>query len=140
MARNYATSADYQSYTGQTPPADIEARLGRASRFLDSDVFRLCWYEVDEDGYPSNAVVRQAFADAVCAQVQWWAETGDELGVAGRWDSVKLGSLSLSRGSSSGSSSGSASSGREVAETAMEVLRSPDLTPEIFVLGLVVQC
>lgn len=138
MARNYATSADYQSYTGQTPPADIEARLGRASRFLDSDVFRLCWFEADEDGYPSNEVVRQAFADAVCAQVAWWSETGDELGVAGRWDSVKLGSLSLSRGSSSGS--GSSSSGREVAETAMEALRSPDLTREIFVLGLVVQC
>lgn len=59
MARNYATSADYQSYTGQTPPADIDARLGRASRFLDSDVFRLCWFEADEDGYPSNAIVAE---------------------------------------------------------------------------------
>lgn len=137
MARNYATSADYQSYTGQTPPADIEARLGRASRFLDSDVFRLCWFEADEDGYPANAIVAEAFAAAVCAQVQWWAETGDELGAAGQWDSVKLGSLSLSRGSSG---SGSSSSGRTVAETAMEALRSPDLTREIFVLGLVVQC
>lgn len=70
--------------------------------------------------------------------MQWWAETGDELGAGGQWDSVKLGSLSLSRGSSSGS--GSSSSGREVAETAMEALRSPDLTREIFVLGLVTQC
>ncbi|MGX1909002.1 hypothetical protein ACWIID_09085 [Streptomyces phaeochromogenes] len=136
MARNYATSADYQSYTGQTPPADIEARLARASRFLDSNVFRLCWFEADEDGYPANAIVAEAFAAAVCAQVQWWAETGDELGAGGQWDSVKLGSLALSRGSSG---SGSSSSGREIAETAMEALRSPDLTKEIFVLGLVTE-
>lgn len=139
MARIYATSADYQSYTGQTPPADIAARLARASRFMESRVFRLCLFEVDVDGYPSNAVVKQAFADAVCAQVQWWDETGDELGAAGRYGSVKLGTLALSGpGSSSGSSS--ALSGREVAEAALEALRSEDLTPDIFQLGMVVQC
>jgi len=139
VARIYATSADYQSYIGQTPPSDIDARLGRSSRFLESRVFRLCWYEVDEDGYPSNTVVKAAFADAVCAQVQWWEETGDELGTAGRWGSVKIGSVSLSGpGSSSGSSV--PVGGREVAEAALEALRSPDLTPDILVLGMVVQC
>ncbi|MFJ5259091.1 hypothetical protein ACIQAC_01270 [Streptomyces sp. NPDC088387] len=139
MARIYATSADYHSYTGQTPPADIDARLGRASRFLDSEVFRLCGYEVDEDGYPSNTVVREAFADAVCAQVQWWDETGDELGTAGRWGSVKIGSVALSGPGSSSGSSGPVG-GREVADSALEALRSPDLTPDVFVLGMVVQC
>jgi hypothetical protein len=139
VARNYATSADYQTYTGQTPPADITAWLARASRFMENRVFRLCWYEVDADGYPSNTVVKQAFADAVCAQVQWWDETGDELGTAGRWSSVKLGSLALSGTGSSPGNSG-AVGGREVAETALEALRSPDLTQDIFVLGLVVQC
>lgn len=138
MARIYATSADYLAYTGQTPPADIDARLARASRFLGSTVFRLCWYEVDEDGYPSNTLVQEAFAAAVCAQVQWWDETGDELGAAGRYVSVKLGTLALSRASSSGGSV--PESGREVAETALEALRSEDLTRDIFVLGMVVQC
>lgn len=139
MARIYAVSADYLAYTGQTtPPADIDARLARASRFLGSNVFRLCWYEVGADGYPSNVVVAAAFADAVCAQVQWWDETGDELGVGGKYASVKLGSLALSRASSA---SGSApESGREVAETALEALRSEDLTSAIFVLGMVVTC
>ncbi|MFE6487977.1 hypothetical protein ACFVGN_34285 [Streptomyces sp. NPDC057757] len=135
MARNYATSADYQAYTGKTPPADIDARLSRASRFLGSAVFRLCWYEVDEDGYPSNAIVAEAFAAAVCAQVEWWDETGDESGAAGRFGTVKLGSLALSRANSSSGSV--AESGREVAETAMEALRSEDLTKDILVLGLV---
>lgn len=138
MARIYATSADYLAYTGQAPPADIDARLARASRFLGSDVFRFCGFEVDEDGYPSNTLVAEAFAAAVCAQVQWWDETGDELGTAGRYASVKLGTLALSRASSS--SGGAPESGREVAETAMEALRSEDLTRDIFVLGLVVQC
>ncbi|MFE9645315.1 hypothetical protein ACFYO0_14600 [Streptomyces sp. NPDC006365] len=137
MARIYATSADYQAYTGQTAPTDIVARLGRASRFLDAEVFRLCWYEVHEDGHPSNTIVKAAFADAVCAQVQWWAETGDELGTAGQWSSVSIGSVSLSR---SGSSSGSSApvGGRTVADAALEALRTPDLTPDIFRLGLVV--
>ncbi|MEV8431999.1 hypothetical protein ACWHLZ_28065 [Streptomyces chartreusis] len=139
MARTYATSADYEQFTGQTPPSDIDATLGRASRFLESRVFRLCWYEVDEDGYPSNAVVAQAFADAVCAQVQGWGETGDELGTAGRWGSVKIGSVALSGPGSSSGNPGSAS-GREVAEAALEVLRGPDLTPDLFRLGEVVQC
>lgn len=139
MARIYATSADYQSYTGQTPPSDIDARLARSSRFVESEVFRLCWYEVDEDGYPANTVVREAFADAVCAQAQWWEETGDELGTAGQWGSVKIGSVSLSGPGSSSGNSGPVG-GREVAQTALEALRSPDLTPDILVLGMVTQC
>ncbi|MGW6455028.1 hypothetical protein ACWF94_03735 [Streptomyces sp. NPDC055078] len=136
MARIYATAADYQTYTGQTPPAGIEGALARASTMLDSQVFRLCRYDADPTtGLPTNAIVTAAFRDATCAQVQWWGETGDELGVAGRWDSVKIGTAALSRsGSSSGAGTGG---GREVAEAALEALRSPDLTCDIFVLGLV---
>ncbi|MFE0132394.1 hypothetical protein ACFWY6_12600 [Streptomyces sp. NPDC059037] len=139
MARIYATSAQYETYTGQTAPADITARLGRASRFLDSEVFRLCWYEADVDGYPTNPFVMTAFADAVCAQVQWWVESGDELGTAGQWGSVKIGSVALS-GPSSSSGSGGSSTGRRVADAALEALRSPDLTPDLFRLGEVVTC
>jgi hypothetical protein len=139
MARIYATSAQYETYTGQTAPTDVTARLGRASRFLDSEVFRLCWYEVDEDGYPTNPFVMTAFADAVCAQTQWWAETGDELGTAGQWGSVKIGSVALS-GPSSSTGTGSSTGGRKVADAALEALRTPDLTRDLFRLGEVVQC
>lgn len=136
MGRVYATQAQYEAYTGQAAPADIVARLGRASRFLESEVFRLCWYDADGDGYPTHPRVREAFADAVSAQVQWWAETGDELGTAGRWQSVKIGSVALS----GPGSSTSAGQGRDVADAALEALRSPDLTTEILRLGEVVQC
>ncbi|MFF1416569.1 hypothetical protein [Streptomyces sp. NPDC058280] len=136
MARVYATAAAYEEYTGQAPPDDIDAVLARASRFLENTVFRLCWYKADGDGMPSDVVVAAAFSNAVCAQVEWWDETGDELGVAGMWGSVKLGSASMSTGSSSSGSAGSAG-GRTVADAALEALRGPDMTPDRFVLGMV---
>ncbi|MCI3271396.1 hypothetical protein [Streptomyces cylindrosporus] len=134
MARTYATQADYQSFTGQTPPTDINALLAKASRFLESNVFRLCRYEVDADGYPANTVVKQAFTDAVCAQAEWFDETGDTTGAAGAgWGSVSLGSAQLSR--SVTNVTGNASPAREVAPAAVDALSSPDLTPDIFRLG-----
>ncbi|WP_046495111.1 hypothetical protein [Streptomyces odonnellii] len=133
MARVYATAAEYLEYTGEEVPD--EGALARASRFLDSQVLRLCRYEVDAEGKPADPVVAAAFAAAVCEQVRWWDETGDELGAAGLWGSVKLGSASMTRASSSSGSPGAG--GRVVADAALEALRSPDLTPDRFVLGLV---
>ncbi|UUU21717.1 hypothetical protein [Streptomyces sp. DSM 40750] len=136
MARIYATSADYQTYTGQTPPSDIGQLLADASRFLEAEVFRLCWYEVDADGYPSNATVRQAFEDAACAQAQWWDELGDSIGAAGvGWGTVKLGSAQMSR--SVTATSGASSAAREIAPKAMDALQGMDLTPDIFQMGAV---
>ena len=135
-SRIYATSAEYQTYTGQTPPTDIDKLLRDASRMLTAEVFRLCWYEVDEDGYPSNTTVREAFRDAVCAQVSWWGELGDSSGAAAvGWGSVRLGSAQLSR--SVTATSGSAAPAREVAPAAWDILRSDDLTPDLFRLGAV---
>jgi hypothetical protein len=134
--RIYATSAEYEAYTGQTPPADIDQQLKNASRMLVAEVFRLCWYEVDEDGYPSNTTVREAFSDAVCAQVEWWDEIGDSTGAAAvTWGTVKLGSAQMSR--SVTATSGADSAAREVAPKAWDALRSDDLTPDIFRLGAV---
>ena len=136
MARIYATSAEYQTYTGQTPPADIDQQLANASRMLVAEVFRLCWFEVDEDGYPSNTLVREAFRDAVCAQVAWWGELGDSTGAAAvGWGSVRLGSAQLSR--SVTATSGAASPAREVAPAVWDALRSDDLTGDVFRLGAV---
>ncbi|TMU98095.1 hypothetical protein [Streptomyces sp. DASNCL29] len=135
MARVYATAADYQGYTGQDPPADVDQLLARATRMLEAQVLRMCWYDVDADGMPTNATVLEAIRRAVCAQVQWWGELGDSIGAAGvGWGSVGIGSVSLSR---SGSASGSASAAREIAPQVGDELRSPDLIPEIFRLGAV---
>ncbi|MEU9606155.1 hypothetical protein [Streptomyces sp. NPDC048057] len=138
MARVYATATDYQTYTGQTPPEDIASRLARASTFLDSRVFRLCWCDADPvTGLPTHPLVVAAFRDAVCAQAEWGAEVGDTTGAAGvGWGSVSIGSVQLSR--SVTAVSGDDAPGRQIAPAVWDHLRSPDLTPDVLLLGLVV--
>lgn len=136
MARVYATTEQFEAYTGTTAPADIGARLTRASQFLDSQVFRICWYEVDDTGLPSSEVVAAAFADATCAQAQWGIDVGDTTGADGvGWGSVKIGSVDLSR--SVTAVSGDDSPGRQIAPAVWDALRSPDLTADLFMLGWV---
>lgn len=139
MARVYATSEQYATYTGTAAPADIATRLARASQFLDARVFGLCWYEVDAAGMPSHADVLAAFADATCAQAQWGVDVGDTTGaMAVGWGSVEIGSVRLGR--SVTATSGDAAPGRQIAPPVWDALRSPDLTSDIFRLGLVVSC
>ncbi|MEU5974394.1 hypothetical protein [Streptomyces sp. NPDC047315] len=138
MARVYATATDYQSYTGQTPPEDIASRLARASVFLDSRVFRLCWYDADPTtGLPTHPLVVAAFRDALCAQVEWGEEVGDTTGAAGvGWGNVEIGSVRLGR--SLTATSAEDSPGRQIAPAVWDHLRAPDLTPDVLLLGLVV--
>ena len=137
MARIYATSTQYETYTGQPAPAGIAKMLADASRMLDSKVFRLCWYEADAvTGMPTNALVLAAFADAVCAQAEWGDQIGDTTGASGAgWGNVKIGSVQLGR--SVTAVSGGDSPGRQIADKVWDSLRSPDLTPDIFELGAV---
>lgn len=136
MARVYATAEQFETYTGQTAPADITTRLTRASQFLDSQVFRICWYAVDDTGLPANEVVAAAFADATCAQVQWGIDVGDTTGAAGvGWGSVEIGTVKLSR--SVTAVSGTDAPGRQIAPAVWDALRSPDLTADVFLLGWV---
>ncbi|MFF9844616.1 hypothetical protein [Streptomyces sp. NPDC013740] len=139
MARVYATSSQYQEYTGEAPPTDIDVRLRRASALLDAQVFRLCRYDVDDTGLPTNAVVAQAFADATCAQVEWGVQVGDITGAAGvGWDTVKIGTAELGR--SGTATSGDEAPGRQIAPAVWDALRSPDLTPDILWIGAVMTC
>ncbi|MEU0084896.1 hypothetical protein [Streptomyces sp. NPDC006274] len=134
--RVYATSTQLANYLHAAPPTDADRLLARASELLEEEVFRLCWYEADDvTGLPTNAIVAAAFTAAVCAQIEWWDETGDELGAAGQWGTVKLGSASMTR--AAGSSPGGAGGGRTVVTDALRKLQSPELTPDIFLLGLV---
>lgn len=140
MARVYATAEQYETYTGAAAPLDIDARLARATRFLDAQVFRLCAYVADTvTGLPTDAVVAEAFASAVCAQAEWGVEVGDVTGAAGAgWGSVEIGSVKLSR--SVTAVSGSDSPGRQVAPAVWDALSSPGLTPNRFRLGAVTVC
>lgn len=94
MARVYATAAQYTEYSGQTAPADIARQLRRASEIID-DALLSALYDVDSAGLPTAALVVDAFADAVCAQVEYWAEVGEDIDTAGPVQSVGIGSVQL---------------------------------------------
>lgn len=101
-ARVYATLAQLINYAAEstTLPTEPEATriLTSASKTIERAT-KSAIYATDGNGYPTDAAVRQAFADATCAQVEWWLETGDETGSAGQYQNVSIGSVSLARGS-----------------------------------------
>lgn len=78
--RVYATKADL----GDDPPGDADRLIRRASRLADEHA-RTARYRVGEDGMPLDAVVRDAFRDAVVEQVRMWTVLGVDpsLGAAG---------------------------------------------------------
>ncbi|MFE4057404.1 hypothetical protein ACFXP3_14090 [Streptomyces sp. NPDC059096] len=93
MGRVYATPE--QVWTGQ-PPADADRLLANASDDID-DALLTAVYRTDDAGMPTDPTVLTALAEAVRAQIEYWAATGDDgTGAAGRWDSVSLGPVSLS--------------------------------------------
>lgn len=98
MGRVYATAADYQTYSGQTPPADIDRQLARASELLDSEVLLPAWYDIDANSMPTNAEVIEAFAKATCAQVEFWGEVGEEVDLSGPIQGARIGTVTLQYG------------------------------------------
>ncbi|MEU9557979.1 hypothetical protein [Streptomyces fumanus] len=93
--RSYATVQQLADYLHEPPPDNALKLLEDATRALDS-ALRTARYDVDTAGMPTAPIVQAAFAEAVCAIVEWWGETGDPVGADGGWDSVSAGPVSLS--------------------------------------------
>lgn len=122
----YATSSDLAGWLGATPPGDAARLLARASELLDAALIGVV-YPVDDDGNPTRPDHQATFRKAVCAQVEWWIETGDETGAAGQYSSVSIGSVGLVRANS-------ATTGRppgRLCPRALDVLRVAGLMPVI---------
>jgi len=96
--RSYATTTQLATYLRAAPPLDAVALLERATRLLDSDFLKAAVYDVDDDGMPTDSVVAAGFAEAVCAQVEFWGEVGVETDVAGPLQGVTIGSVNLQFG------------------------------------------
>lgn len=99
--RIYADTVAYLTYTEidhleAGEEVRVQRRLRRASALVD-DLLLAAVYDVDGDGMPTNPVVAEAMSDAVCAQAEWFEETGDDTGAAEQFAGGSLGSLSLSR-------------------------------------------
>jgi hypothetical protein len=100
--RVYATAIDYAALAEE--PADVELpvlnkRLRAASSEVDG-LTRLSRYDVDEDNFPTDATISDAFKEATCAIVEFWEETGDVHGADAAQGAVKIGSVSLGTTSS----------------------------------------
>jgi hypothetical protein len=133
----YATAEQLAAYLYADAPANAAQLLAEATVLLDSRVLRYCWYDVDDAGMPTDAVVIAAFARAVCAQARWWSELGGSTSGADSagWGTVKIGSVQLSR--SVTSVSGSDSPTQQIAPGVWDELMNPQLTLDKFVLGAV---
>ena len=132
MARpSYATVGDFidSAYSDDDSPADEKALtklLYRASRHVEG-LTMTARYPIDEDGFPEDLNVLEAFRDAVCAQVAYWEETGDVSGAMSSAGSVSIGSLSLSSDKSAGQTPSDRQAVRYAPE-AVEILSSAGLT------------
>ncbi|MGW7198456.1 hypothetical protein [Streptomyces chryseus] len=96
--RSYATSTDLANYLRAAPPEDADRLLARATTLLDSEVLKGAWYDVDDNGLPTNVVVAAAFAEAACAQVEFWGEVGEENDTSGPIQGVTIGSAQIQYG------------------------------------------
>lgn len=130
--RVYATPDDVHEFeTGEKPEQPISnpamvAELRRASTRIDSYT-RTSVYQVDAEGYPSDAKVREAFKWATCAQHAWFKVTEDLTGAESQEGMTKIGSVQLGgMSSNSGNASATAEDARSAPE-AIEILMNAGL-------------
>lgn len=125
----YATLGDLagnkpEDVTLSSSDTELTRQLDSASREIRRAT-KTAIYTTDVDGYPTDTKIRETFRLATCAQVYWWAETGDEQGVQAQFTSLSIGSVSMSRG---GGSAGGSGSQERLAPTAATIL-ADGITP-----------
>lgn len=101
--RVYATIGDYNEIAEEEWPAGDEGTLMKRLRAASIEVEKLtrrARYDVDEDGFPTDPDISDAFTEATCAIVEYWAETDDPTGAEAIAGAVKIGSVSLGTTSS----------------------------------------
>jgi hypothetical protein len=97
--RVYATTTQLAEYLGAAPPLDSARLLLEASRLLDRDFLPAAVYDVDKvTGLPTDPEVAAVFAEAVCAQVEFWGEVGVETDISGPLQGVSIGSVQIQYG------------------------------------------
>lgn len=102
-ARVYATAEQYAELAEEAFSGDetlLLKRLRSASVELEK-LTRAARYLVDSEGLPTDTATADAFAEAACAIVEHWEDTGDPRGTDAVQGAVKIGSVSLGTTSSS---------------------------------------
>lgn len=90
LAGAHATSGDYATLIGGTIPAKINSLLRRASRDVDRALLSAVYD-------PADADVLAALKEATCERVNWYLAQGWADGVPVTYQSVSIGSISLTR-------------------------------------------
>lgn len=98
VGRVYATTTQLADYLGTPAPPDGARLLRRASKLLDSDFLIPAVYDVNDAGMPTDDEVAAAFAEAVCAQVEFWGVVGEETDISGPLQGVTIGSVAIQYG------------------------------------------
>lgn len=129
MARVYATQADYQQWTGDNAATVAPSVLARASRLIDRALVGAV-YVVDSQGLPTDTPITEALRDAVCAQIEWWDETGDTTGIgaASQFASAAIASANYTRAQGAAAGDGKGVTDRLSAD-ALDVLVTAGLLP-----------
>ncbi|MEQ6899278.1 hypothetical protein [Microbacterium sp. KR10-403] len=101
--RVYATPDQYDD-VAETDWDGDDALLLKRLRAASIEVEKLtrrAVYDTDDDGYPTDPDIADAFAEATCRIVAYWQETDDPTGADAYAGAVKIGSVSLGTTSSS---------------------------------------
>ncbi|RFA12162.1 hypothetical protein B7R22_17185 [Subtercola boreus] len=99
---SFATPADYTRFAEDDSDLSDEVltkRL-RSATIEVQKLIRLAHYDVDDNGQPTGTALLEALAEATCAIVEYWQETGDHSGADAHAGAVKIGSVSLGTTSS----------------------------------------
>lgn len=74
--RIYATAEDLNEWDQWEEPVKSPQRLLRHASALVDDAVLTARYSTDQDGYPTDPALREAFRDATCAQAALWHALG----------------------------------------------------------------
>lgn len=105
--RIYATESEWDSWAEASEafegrPPKLKAKLRSASLVVER-MTASARYATDEDGYPTNPNVAEAFMEATCYQAAHTAEYFDGPSSSSAYSSVSLGPLSLGESSNAAS-------------------------------------
>lgn len=122
VGRVYASTAQLSAYLDGPTPDGARRLLRRASAKVD-ELLLTATYRTDTAGMPVDAPVAAALAEATCAQVEWWGETGDDgTGAVAALAGARIGTVQLP------GKAGTGDGIPEYAPAAVSALRRANLT------------
>jgi hypothetical protein len=137
----YAQPSDYATYKGK--PSDyyddpsradeklrVAAGLINASDDIKNYTRGVRYKHERHNPDPSNAAQLTARTRATCAQFDWTESTGDDTGVGALFNSTRVGSVSLTRSTSSAAGAESTPQDSLIAPRALTILAAENMLPD----------